>query len=79
MLGRISEVMKDKYSLSHKFLVIASLLNDATASDDADAFDELKKIRDTFFHGSEISVSDFPTERIQRLVLKYMKLHLERA
>lgn len=77
VFDRLDEVMKDKYNLADKFLIIASVLDDAAADTDAAEFRRLKKIRDQLLHALD-SPPHLPIEATQRLLLKYMKLHLER-
>ena len=71
-------VMSDKYRIADKFLVIASILDADAASSDSDEFRRLKKIRDDLLHALE-APSNFPTEAAQKLLLKYMALHLDQA
>jgi hypothetical protein len=73
---RLKNVMSDKYRLADKFLVIASVLDSAAAADDAAEFDRLKKFRDNLLHALDVPSSPLPTESVQKLILKYMKLHL---
>lgn len=73
---RFKVVMSDKYRLADKFLVIASVLDPGTATDDADEFTRLKKLRDGLLHALDTPQSPLPTEAAQKLLLKYMKLHL---
>lgn len=72
---RIKEVMKGKYSLRDKFIVIASMLSDNT-EDDLDKFVKAKKARDTFLHGEDIEESQLPIQEIVSIVRKYLSLHL---
>lgn len=70
------EVIGDKFGLKNKFLIIASILNPAAATDDTAEFARLKEVRGGFFHNLDIPPS-LPTDAIQKLLLKYMKLHLQ--
>ena len=72
---RIKDVMKGKYSLRDKFIVIASMLSDDT-EDDLDKFVKAKKVRDTFLHGEDIEESQLPIQEIVGMVRKYLSLHL---
>lgn len=72
---RLKDVMKDKYRLTDKFLIIASVLDADGAVADAAAFRGLMKTRDRLFHALDTPAS-LPTEAVQKLLLKYMKLHL---
>jgi hypothetical protein len=73
---RLKDVMRDKYRLADKFLVIASVLDSGGAADDATEFGRLKKFRDGLFHTLDTPLSPLPTEAVQKLLLKYMKLHV---
>jgi len=73
---RFQDVMSDKYRLADKFLVIASVLDSAAATEDAKEFRRLKKFRDGLLHALDTPSSVLPTEAVQKLILKYMKLHL---
>lgn len=72
---RIEEIMRDKYRLADKFLIIASLLSPEGAVDDEKEFRRLKDFRDKFLHKGTTSLP-FPTADMQELLLKYLKLHL---
>jgi hypothetical protein len=75
---RFKEVMSDKYRLADKFLIIASVLDPSAAGTDADEFRKLKRVRDDLLHGLE-TPAHLPTEAVQKLLLKYLTLHLDRA
>ena len=74
---RFQNVMSDKYRLSDKFLVIASVLDSASAVDDGREFSRLKKIRDGLLHALDTPSSPLPTHAVQKLLFKYLKLHLD--
>jgi len=76
--SRIKSVLKDKYRLQDKFLVISSLLGPSSAEIDYKAFDALKKVRDRLTHGEEIADVDLPTSQVQALLRKLLRLHLEK-
>jgi hypothetical protein len=73
---RLKDVMRDKYRLADKFLVIASVLDPGGAADDVTEFARLKKFRDGLLHALDTPSSPLPTEAVQKLLLKYIKLHL---
>jgi hypothetical protein len=73
---RFKDVMSDKYRLADKFLVITSVLDSGAATHDATEFGRLKKFRDGLLHALDTASSSLPTEAVQKLLLKYMKLHL---
>jgi len=74
---RITEVMKDKYRLSDKFMVISSLLS-KDAEQDLKEFRSLKKIRDSFLHGDKLDENSLPIAPIIMLLRKYLGLHVNR-
>jgi hypothetical protein len=74
---RFKDVMSDKYRLADKFLIIASVLDASGAATDAGEFRQLKTVRDSVSHALE-TPAHLPTEAVQRLLLKYMLLHIDR-
>jgi hypothetical protein len=74
---RFKDVMSDKYRLADKFLIIASVLDANGAATDAGEFRQLKFVRDRVSHALE-TPEHLPTEAVQRLLLKYMLLHIDR-
>ena len=75
---RLKDVMSDKYRLADKLLIIASVLVADAVTTDADEFRRLKRVRDDLLHALE-TPANLPTEAVQKLLLKYMTLHLDRA
>jgi hypothetical protein len=75
---RFKDVMKDRYRLADKFLIIASVLDASIATADADEFRRLRIIRDALLHGLETPVH-LPTEATQSLLSKYMLLHIDKT
>lgn len=75
---RFRSVMSDKYRLADKFLIIASVLDATAATTDADEFRRLKTVRDNLLHGTE-TATRLPTDAVQKLILKFMMLHLDCA
>ncbi|MER9971186.1 hypothetical protein [Mesorhizobium sp. M0060] len=73
---RFADVMKDKYRLADKFLIIVSMLDAIGAEADEKEFRRLKKVRDELLHALDVPPGPLPTEAVQRLLLKFMKLHL---
>lgn len=63
-LGRIKDVMKDKYKLTDKFLLIASFLSDETEEDVA-LFWKVKKTRDRILHGEQFDEESLPVEEAE--------------
>jgi hypothetical protein len=74
---RFKDVMSDKYRLSDKFLIIASVLDASAAATDDCEFRQLKSVRDGVSHALE-TPAHLPTEAVQRLLAKYMLLHIDR-
>jgi hypothetical protein len=75
-VDRIREVMKDKYSLTNKFSLVASGLCVADAEKDVEVFQKTKKKRNSLFHGSKINETELPTKSARDLLVKYLQLHL---
>ncbi len=76
VFARFKDVMSDKYGLANKFLIVASVLDPSAATEDATEFGRLKKIRDDLLHALISPAGPLPTNGAQKLLLKYMKLHL---
>jgi hypothetical protein len=76
-LDRIKSVMHDKYRLSDKFLIISSQLAHESAEDDLPDFMKTKSIRDNLLHGENVKEDQLETSQIQRLLRKYLRLHVE--
>ena len=75
-LGRISEVMKDKYRLSDKFSILAVRLSPDEADNDLKKFNEAKELRDKLLHAGEIKEDHLPVNLVQSLLIKYFRLYL---
>lgn len=65
--------------LLDKFWIIASVLNNADASNDHAKFSSLKSMRDGFLHGSIDLPKPIPFETIHELLIRYLKLHATRG
>lgn len=76
IIERIRSVMSDKYRLNDKFSVISGELADAGAEPDQIIFESIKLVRDKLLHGENISLTNLPTVEAQRLLRKYLLLHL---
>jgi hypothetical protein len=80
-LGRITDVMKDKYRLTDKFLAVAAVLfpavADAEVQEDYKKFCRLKGLRDSIFHGDEFSERDLPVHELAELLRKYLVAYIE--
>ncbi len=73
---RLKDVMKDKYRIVDKFLVITAVLDAENATTDVESFKSLKSVRDNMFHKFDTLPKHLPTEDVQKLLVKYLKLHL---
>lgn len=73
---RLKDVMKDKYRIVDKFLVITAVLDAENATTDVESFKSLKSVRDNMFHKFDTLPKLLPTEDVQKLFKKYLKLHL---
>ena len=74
---RVQSMMSDKHRLIDKFVVIAALLSPTTALADTKELASLKEVRDSIIHGLAGPIP-FPAERAQRLLRRYLELHLKR-
>lgn len=74
-LGRIKDVMKDKYRLTDKFSLVASFLS-SDITEDIELFKSLKKVRDNISHGKEFDEEELPVEDARKLASKYLKNHM---
>jgi len=72
----LRSVMKDKYSLADKFLIISSLLDEMSAEADTDKFRVINKVRNKI-HTGEITDIHLSVEDVQRLIRKYIRLHVD--
>lgn len=73
----VEQVMSGKHRLVDKFAVIATSVSAETALVDTAELKSLKRIRDDIIHGSGLQAT-FPAERAQRLLRRYLELHLKR-
>ena len=74
-LRRVRDVMKDKYRVADKFAVMCSFLDPTESETDIKSFMEIKADRDGI-HEMKLGASGYPTSRTQRLLMKYLRLHL---
>lgn len=73
---RIQTVMKDKYRSTDKFSLITSLLSPESADEDIKFFKSAKTERDKLSHGRDLVDAALPVKEVQKLVRKYLQLHL---
>ncbi len=78
-LKQLRDVMKGKYRLMDKFLVVSSVLfpdaDDTTVEQDYQHFKKLKELRDAIYHGNEVSEKDLPVTELSMLLRKYISAH----
>ncbi len=75
-LERIKGVMKDKYRLLDKFTIICFELSPDSVDEDIIKFDSINQNRNKLFHAGKVDISSLPTENTQKLLRKYLKLHM---
>lgn len=75
--NRLREVMKDKYRLRDKFMVISACLSDQREKD-LEEFVSAQKVKNNLSHGVRIDESNLPTKGIILLLRKYLQQHLAR-
>ncbi len=73
---RMLDVMNDKYRLLDKFAALSNYLNESGADEDISLFQEIKTIRDRFFHNMSGAIEDLPLDKTRDLLEKYLKLYL---
>lgn len=73
----IREDMKgNKYGVADKFALVASWLSLEAAEEDVKEFMKAKKERDKLSHGQDLVEAALPVKEVQKLVRKYLQLHL---
>lgn len=75
-MERVQSVMKDKYRLYDKFVLIASYLS-PNLENDLKLFKKIKKTRDQIYHGITFNDDELPVEETRELVSIYLKNHME--
>lgn len=75
-LSRVKTVMKDKYRLTEKFIVVTAVLfpnaTDEETQRDLEQFSKLKDLRDQIFHGQPFNERELPTHELAKLLRKYL-------
>jgi hypothetical protein len=78
-----SAVETGEYKPLDKFIIIAAVLIGVASNsdiveldDDADEFQRLKRIRNEFFHGEDISENTLPDAEVREFLSKYMLKHI---
>lgn len=77
-LERVSNVMKDKYRLFDKFVVVSAYFADDNVDELIEKFQNIKKKRDEIFHGDEVNEDSLPLYEVIELFKNYFKNHLLR-
>jgi hypothetical protein len=77
-VDRVQEVMRSKYRLVDKFSLIIAYLSEDPAKD-IDTFKEMKRIRDSIFHGEAIEDESLPVENAQKLLSFLLLEHLRES
>jgi hypothetical protein len=81
-LGRIKDVMKDKYRLTDKFIAVTAVLFPGAADDevqqDYEKFCRLKGLRDSIFHGEPFSEKALPVHELAALLRKFVIARIAR-
>jgi hypothetical protein len=72
-LGRTRTVMKDKYHLTDKFTLIASLLCPESTDEDVGIFKRVKGDRDKLAHGQDVYEASLPVQAVQEFVRRYLR------
>jgi hypothetical protein len=73
----IRRVMKGKYSIADKFVVVATCLGERSVDPDLKEFIRIKKVRDALFHDTSMAEKGLPTFVIVELLKKYLRLHMK--
>jgi hypothetical protein len=73
---RIRTVMKDKYKLADKFTLVAFMLCSEGVDQDSEKFKKINKERNNLSHGQDVVETALPVEATQKMVRKYLQLHL---
>lgn len=78
IIERIRSVMSDKYRITDRFSLVSSTLAIDDSAADLDEFKSIKNIRDKLMHGSDISLEDLPITCTEKMLRKYLELHVNR-
>lgn len=73
---RIRDVMKDKYRLADKFVVVASGIGGDFIETDLEMFIKIKGTRDALFHGDRVDDETLPISETVKLLKKYLRRHI---
>jgi hypothetical protein len=67
-----------EYRIRDRFFSVACVLDLASAEGDADTFNRINDMRSGFYHRMEVRDKDLPTNEVQSLFRKYLRLALDR-
>lgn len=73
---RIRDIMKGKYRIVDKFIVIAACVGADLAEADIKDFVKIKKTRDALLHGELIDEKSLPISETVALLKKYIRRHI---
>jgi len=73
----IHDVMKGKYRLMDKFVVVAACIGDASVETDIESFGRIKKTRDGLMHGDTLEEKSLPISETVALLKKYLRQHVD--
>jgi hypothetical protein len=76
LVNELRKLLKGKYNIRDKFVIVASSVNDADAVEDIKSFKALKKQRDGI-HAMRTAPQSLHTDAVQTLLRKYLRLHLK--
>ncbi len=76
-VSRIRTVMKGKFNLQDKFILISSFLG-KNQEEEIALFKRCKDLRDDISHGTEIEDTSLPVEKLRILLAGYVFSHLQR-
>jgi len=72
----LRNVPPEEYRMRDRFLSVASVLDRASTSADVDTFIRANHMRSGFYHRMEVRERDLPTNDVQTLFRKYLRLGL---
>lgn len=73
---RIRDVMKGKYRIADKFVVVAACVSDDSVETDIQDFVKIKEVRDALLHGEPIDEESLPISETVGLLKKYLRRHI---
>ncbi|WP_174866691.1 hypothetical protein [Pectobacterium polaris] len=71
LIKKILDVTDGKYHLLQRFYLLATYYNENNIEEDYNEFQYIQKVRNDYFHGTNIDQKDLPLERTQKLFRKY--------